>query len=59
MAIYCCNSRYPDMLQVGNPLLTFEENCAHFGSWCVISAPLYLGFDLGTAVVLLATLCFC
>jgi hypothetical protein len=36
---------YPDMLQVGN-LPTFEQNRAHFGAWCVISAPLYLGFDL-------------
>jgi hypothetical protein len=36
---------YPDMLQVGN-LPTLEQNRAHFGAWCVISAPLYLGFDL-------------
>ena len=33
------------MLQVGN-LPTVEQNRAHFGAWCVISAPLYLGFDL-------------
>ena len=33
------------VLQVGN-LPTFEQNRAHFGAWCVISAPLYLGFDL-------------
>jgi alpha-galactosidase len=33
------------VLQVGN-LPTVEQNRAHFGAWCVISAPLYLGFDL-------------
>jgi alpha-galactosidase len=33
------------VLQVGN-LPTFEQNRAHFGAWCIISAPLYLGFDL-------------
>ena len=36
---------YPDMLQVGN-LPNFEQNRAHFGAWVIISAPLYLGFDL-------------
>ena len=33
------------VLQVGN-LPTLGQNRAHFGAWCVISAPLYLGFDL-------------
>eukprot|EP01043_Picozoa_sp_COSAG02_P128677 COSAG02_NODE_66168_length_256_cov_0.656051_1_plen_63_part_01 len=33
------------MLQVGN-LATFEHDRAHFGSWAVISSPLYLSFDL-------------
>ena len=33
------------MLQVGN-LATFKHDRAHFGSWVVISAPLYLSFDL-------------
>jgi alpha-galactosidase len=36
---------YPDMLQVGN-LATFEHDRAHLGSWAIISAPLYLSFDL-------------
>ena len=44
-------NRYPDMLQVGN-LPTFEQDRAHFGAWCVISAPLYLGFDLRNTTTL-------
>ena len=39
------------MLQVGN-LPTFEQNRAHFGAWCIISAPLYLGFDLRNRTLL-------
>lgn len=39
------------MLQVGN-LPTFEQNRAHFGAWVVISAPLYLGFDLRNRTLL-------
>eukprot|EP00005_Dracoamoeba_jomungandri_P000161 CAMPEP_0174253276 /NCGR_PEP_ID=MMETSP0439-20130205/2647_1 /TAXON_ID=0 /ORGANISM="Stereomyxa ramosa, Strain Chinc5" /LENGTH=378 /DNA_ID=CAMNT_0015334217 /DNA_START=162 /DNA_END=1298 /DNA_ORIENTATION=+ len=37
---------YPDMLEVGNGALTYEESRSHFGAWCVVSAPLILGFDL-------------
>jgi hypothetical protein len=33
------------MLQVGN-LATAAHDRAHFGSWAIISAPLYLSFDL-------------
>ena len=33
------------MLQVGN-LQTFEHDRANFGAWIIISAPLYLSFDL-------------
>merc|ERR1719272_76196 len=42
---------YPDMLQVGN-LPNFEQNRAHFGAWVIISAPLYLGFDLRNTTLL-------
>lgn len=38
---------YPDMLEVGNIINgTFEWNRAHFGAWCIVSAPLILGLDL-------------
>lgn len=37
---------YPDMLEVGNLASPFEWSRAHFGAWCIISAPLVLGFDL-------------
>eukprot|EP01051_Picozoa_sp_SAG22_P016189 SAG22_NODE_2240_length_2803_cov_1.576923_3_plen_59_part_00 len=33
------------MLQVGN-LQTFEHDRANFGAYAIISAPLYLSFDL-------------
>jgi hypothetical protein len=36
---------YPDLLQVGN-LATAAHDRAHFGAWAIISAPLYLSFDL-------------
>ena len=36
---------YPDMLEVGN-LASHAEDRAHFAAWCIISAPLVLGFDL-------------
>jgi len=36
---------YPDMLEVGR-LASFEEDRAHFGAWCIISAPLVLGHDM-------------
>jgi hypothetical protein len=41
---------YPDMLEVGRVKIggkmNFGWNRAHFGAWCVISAPLILGMDL-------------
>lgn len=36
----------PDMLEVGNGKLTFEENKTHFALWCMMSAPLILGNDI-------------
>ncbi len=36
----------PDMLEVGNGNLTFEENRAHFSLWCMLAAPLILGNDI-------------
>ena len=36
----------PDMLQVGNDSLTFEENKAHFSLWALLAAPLMLGNDI-------------
>ena len=37
---------YPDMLEVGVPPMTFVESRTHFAAWCILSAPLVLGFDL-------------
>ena len=37
---------YPDMLEVGRVSGTEAWNRAHFGAWCVVSAPLVLGMDL-------------
>jgi alpha-galactosidase len=36
----------PDMLEVGNEGLTFEESRAHFSLWCMLSAPLMAGNDV-------------
>ncbi len=36
----------PDMLEVGNGNLTFEENRSHFSLWCMMCAPLILGNDV-------------
>ncbi len=36
----------PDMLEVGNGDLTFEENRTHFSLWCMMNAPLILGNDV-------------
>jgi alpha-galactosidase len=36
----------PDMLEVGNPGLTFGESRAHFSMWCMIAAPLMAGNDV-------------
>ncbi|MDR0530967.1 MAG: alpha-galactosidase [Oscillospiraceae bacterium] len=38
----------PDMLEVGNGALNFEENKAHFSLWCMMAAPLILGNDVRT-----------
>ena len=38
----------PDMLQVGNGVLTAEENRSHFTMWCMLAAPLLAGNDLRT-----------
>ena len=38
---------YPDMLEVGRiDGGSFAWNRAHFGAWCVVSAPLILGLDI-------------
>ncbi|MBQ8503580.1 MAG: alpha-galactosidase [Clostridia bacterium] len=36
----------PDMLEVGNGNLTYEENKSHFSLWCMMNAPLILGNDV-------------
>lgn len=36
----------PDMLEVGNGNLTYEENKSHFALWCMMCAPLILGNDV-------------
>ena len=36
----------PDMLEVGNGELTYEENKSHFSLWILAKAPLLLGNDL-------------
>ena len=36
----------PDMLEVGNGNLSFEENKSHFTLWCMMAAPLILGNDI-------------
>lgn len=36
----------PDMLEVGNGELTYEENKSHFSLWCMMCAPLILGNDV-------------
>ena len=36
----------PDMLEVGNGKLTYDENLAHFALWCMMASPLVLGNDL-------------
>ena len=36
----------PDMLEVGNGNLTYEENKSHFTIWCMLTAPLILGNDV-------------
>jgi len=36
----------PDMLEVGNAGLTYDENITHFSMWAMLSAPLMAGNDL-------------
>jgi len=36
----------PDMLEVGNGQLTYDENKAHFSLWSILAAPLMLGNDI-------------
>ncbi|MDR1734543.1 MAG: alpha-galactosidase [Oscillospiraceae bacterium] len=36
----------PDMLEVGNGGLNYEENKSHFTLWCMMNAPLLLGNDI-------------
>ena len=36
----------PDMLEVGNGKLTFDENKSHFTLWSMMAAPLILGNDV-------------
>ncbi len=36
----------PDMLEAGNPGLTFPESRAHFSLWCILAAPLMAGNDV-------------
>lgn len=35
----------PDMLSTGEQGLSLEEQKAHFGLWCIMSSPLFLGND--------------
>jgi len=44
---------YPDMMEVGRIQGgTLEWSRAHFGAWCIVSAPLVLGLDLGDQATL-------
>eukprot|EP00045_Choanoeca_perplexa_P013183 m.147664 g.147664 ORF g.147664 m.147664 type:complete len:898 (-) comp16269_c0_seq2:996-3689(-) len=36
----------PDMLQVGNVGLSYNEAASHFAMWCIVNAPLLIGADL-------------
>ncbi|HYW96307.1 MAG TPA: glycoside hydrolase family 27 protein [Bacteroidales bacterium] len=38
----------PDMLEIGNGVLTPAEERAHFSLWCMLAAPLMAGNDLRT-----------
>ncbi len=38
----------PDMLEVGNGDLTYDQNVSHFSLWCMMDSPLILGNDLRT-----------
>lgn len=41
----------PDMLEVGNGDLTYNENVSHFALWCMMAAPLMLGNDVRKFIV--------
>ena len=45
---YACSGAFndPDMLEVGNGKLTYEENKSHFTLWAMMAAPLILGNDI-------------
>lgn len=45
---YACPGAFndPDMLEVGNGKLTYNENKSHFTLWCMMAAPLILGNDI-------------
>lgn len=47
LSAYANNGHYNDMdmLEVGRSL-SFEEDCTHFGLWCMLSSPLLIGCDL-------------
>ena len=49
---YACPGAFndPDMLEVGNGKLTYEENKSHFTLWSMMAAPLILGNDLRTFI---------
>ncbi len=36
----------PDMLEVGNGKLSYDQNKSHFSIWCMMNSPLILGNDL-------------
>jgi alpha-galactosidase len=38
----------PDMLEVGNGQLTYNESVAHFSLWSIMKSPLIIGCDLTT-----------
>ena len=42
----CGHYNDPDMLEVGNGNLTYNQNKTHFALWCMMNAPLILGNDL-------------
>lgn len=49
---YACPGAFndPDMLEVGNGNLTYEENKSHFTLWSMMAAPLILGNDIRTFI---------
>lgn len=40
----------PDMLQVGNAGMSYEEQKTHFSAWAVVAAPLLIGTDLVSGI---------